>query len=472
VERHVAIVGAGITGLGAALAFARAGHRVTLLEADPAGPPVEADRAFDDWERPGVGQFHSTHGFVALTHKVLRDSAPDVLAGLFGAGARAIDFTRLFAPGDAAAGDDDLVGIACRRAVFEHVLRSAVLSEAAVTLRAGARVSGLLSAVHGGGATVTGVRVTGAPDLPADLVIDGGGRRSQLPSAWAELAGVNLPERREECGLMYYGRYFQARPGVELPDGRWFFGPLGDLGYLGYVVHHADNNVFTITLNAPGWDRDFRALRHERAFMAAVAAIPAVADWVDEDAVIPISGVVPMGGLYNTLRIFGTQSDRPVGGLAILGDSRCHTNPAYGWGGSVGLGQAMRLAALMEEIGGTDDDLVAAFEAEEAPRCLAIFDAATGGDRLRVATWRGEPPPADPATAAAVGLKTLFAPAAGRDSTVLRAIVRRSNLLDEPSGIFADASLRARAEAVVDPGSNPSPAAGPSRAQFVAALAS
>lgn len=471
-ERHVAVVGAGITGLGAALAFARGGHRVTLLEADPAAPPIGADRAFDDWERPGVGQFQSTHGFVALTRNLLRDSAPDVLADLFAAGARAIDFTRLFAPGDAAAGDDDLVGIACRRAVFEHVLRAAVAREPAVSLRTGTRVAGLLCSADSGGATVTGVRVAGAPDLPADLVIDGGGRRSQLPSGWAELTGVNLAERREECGLMYYGRYFRARPGVELPDGRWFFGPLGDLGYLGYVIHHADNGVFTITLNAPGWDRDFRALRHERAFMAAVAAIPALRGWIDEEAVVPISGVVAMGGLYNTLHTFSTQTSRPVGGLAILGDSRSHTNPAYGWGGSVGLGQSIRLAALVDAVGGTGGDLLAAFEAEEAPRCLAVFNAATGGDRLRVATWRGEPPPVDAATAAAVGLKTLYAPAAVRDSAVLRAILRRSNLLDEPSAIFADASLRARAEAVVDPGSNPPPAVGPSRAQFLAALAS
>lgn len=471
-ERHVAVIGAGIAGLGTALAFARRGHRVTLLEADPAEPAPSSDQAFEGWSRPGVGQFQSTHGFVALARNRLRDGAPDVLAAVFAAGARPIDFTRLFGAGETAADDRDLVGIGCRRAVFEHVLRVAAGREPGVTIRAGARATGLSESSAGGACVVTGVRIAGGDDVRADLVVDAAGRRSPVPQWWAALAGAPPLELREECGLVYYGRYFRLRAGVEAEDGRWFFGPAGDLGYLGYAVHLADNDIFTVTLNAPAWDRDLRALRHPEVFMAAVAAIPAVAAWVRPEAVEAISEVIPMGGLYNTLRGFEAPSTQPPGGLVVLGDSRCHTNPAYGWGGSVGIAQAFRLAALVDEAGETGASLVAAFEAEQGGPSRDLFDAVSGGDRLRIAAWRGEAPPADPATAAAQDLKSVFGPASTRDGAVLRAVVRRANLLDGPFAITGDPLLRARAEALVDPLQPPPPAAGPSRPRFLAAISS
>jgi 2-polyprenyl-6-methoxyphenol hydroxylase-like FAD-dependent oxidoreductase len=467
VERHVAVVGAGISGLGAALAFARHGHRVTLLEADGAEPPASPQDAFEHWARSGVGQFRSTHGFVALGHKVLQKGAPDVLGAVFAAGARPVDFTRLFPPGDVADGDSELVGIACRRAVLEHVLHAAVTREPGVEIRAGSRARGLLHSSAAAGRQVTGVLTHEGPDVSADLVVDAAGRLSPIPAWWAELAVANPVEERDDCGIVYYGRYFQARPGAAHPDGRWFFGPLGDLGYLGYVIHIADNGVFTITFNAPTWDREFRVLRDVEPFMAAVAQIPALSAWIQPEAVEPISDVFAMGGLSNIVRSFETP---PVGGLAILGDSRCHTNPALGWGASVGLDQAFRLAALVDEVGETDASLTAAFEAVEGPRCRSLYSAVAGSDRLRTANWRGLTPPPDPATAAALELKTLFQPAAPRDPAVLRAILRRNNLLSDPFAIFADPDLRSRAETVAarDPGLAPPQRA--SRAQFLAAL--
>jgi phytoene dehydrogenase-like protein len=59
---HVLVLGAGPTGLVAAMVLAKEGHRVTVVDQDPPPPPVGGrDRVFADWKRPGVGQFSVAH---------------------------------------------------------------------------------------------------------------------------------------------------------------------------------------------------------------------------------------------------------------------------------------------------------------------------------------------------------------------------------------------------------------------------
>ena len=49
---NVAVVGAGIAGLGVALALARRRHTVSLYEADPAPVPDDAAAMWSEWPRP------------------------------------------------------------------------------------------------------------------------------------------------------------------------------------------------------------------------------------------------------------------------------------------------------------------------------------------------------------------------------------------------------------------------------------
>src|SRR3954468_4956778 len=114
------IVGAGPTGLFTAIALARRGHSVTVVERDP-GPA-----SFEVWNRKGVMQFHHPHGFRAQVVDALLAEMPEVWDDLMAAGAEPIMLPEQ--PGR-------VVGLRCRRLVFERILRSAAEAQPRVTLQ-------------------------------------------------------------------------------------------------------------------------------------------------------------------------------------------------------------------------------------------------------------------------------------------------------------------------------------------------
>ena len=81
------MLGGGLAGLSAALAFARRGRHVLVFERDGTVANGSADELFDDWERPGVAHFRQPHNFLGLGRRVLVDEAPDVLDAVLGLGA-------------------------------------------------------------------------------------------------------------------------------------------------------------------------------------------------------------------------------------------------------------------------------------------------------------------------------------------------------------------------------------------------
>src|SRR5438093_1312642 len=131
---RVVVIGAGIAGLGTALALGRDGHDVVVVEKDAPPPPERVEDAFDGWRRRGTPQARLAHGFVPRTRAILAERAPDVLAGLLAAGARELDFARLIPPPARVPEDAELVALACRRAPFEWVLRHAALTTPGVSL--------------------------------------------------------------------------------------------------------------------------------------------------------------------------------------------------------------------------------------------------------------------------------------------------------------------------------------------------
>ncbi|MGH9152817.1 MAG: FAD-dependent oxidoreductase, partial [Acidimicrobiales bacterium] len=182
---EVVVVGAGVGGLGSALALSRAGHRVTVVERDAVAPAHSPDDAFEHWRRRGAPQTRHSHAFLARLRNLLRDRFPDVLADLLDAGVTEIDFTRhpppALRPLAREPGDEDLVGLACRRTTFEWVLRRSAVAAAGVTIVPG-EVSELVAGdVAGGVPRVAGVALADGAVLRADAVVDAAGRRSRLP---------------------------------------------------------------------------------------------------------------------------------------------------------------------------------------------------------------------------------------------------------------------------------------------------
>src|SRR5205823_722817 len=69
----------------AAMLLARDGHRVTVLERDPAEPP-EPDAAWAGWDRRGCAQFRLPHYMLPRFRQLLERELPDVATALAEAG--------------------------------------------------------------------------------------------------------------------------------------------------------------------------------------------------------------------------------------------------------------------------------------------------------------------------------------------------------------------------------------------------
>src|SRR4029453_9209299 len=294
--------GGGVAGLATALAASRGGHDVMLLERDTDAATDDASEGFERWHRTGEAQFRQPHNFLGLGRRLLRHRAHDLFQALLAGGAVEVEQFRFLAGATPQPGDQDLATIGCRRPVFEAGRRRAVEAEPKADLRAGCRVTGL--ALSAGRPThVEGAVLASGERVAADLVVDASGRSGRT-AAWLADAGLGqVAERSSGCGLIYYSRYFQRREGVpDPPYASVLGGPRGDLGYLAYAIFYGDNRTFAVIIMAPPWDRDFRTLRHPQAHMQVARLLPGVAAWIDPDAAVPVTPVLPFGQVTNTLR--------------------------------------------------------------------------------------------------------------------------------------------------------------------------
>jgi 2-polyprenyl-6-methoxyphenol hydroxylase-like FAD-dependent oxidoreductase len=438
----VVVVGAGIGGLGSALALARAGHRVTLVERDDTPMPADVEAAFE-WDRRGAPQVRHPHVFLGLARTILRDRFPDVLAALeaqgvvpddvTGDGPMQLDAATL----EVLRADDDLRMLPCRRTTFEWVVRTRVLAEPGIDLRVGVGVSGLrIEQGDIGLPRVTGVSLEDGSTLSADVVVATTGRRGDVP-AWLAAHGIELPETVSDAGVVYFSRFFRARDGAK-------FGFRGAFGAgLGVGVIGSDAGTFSITAVCDQGDKALRDhLSDSARFDATMRLLPELADVTAIDA-DPIHPVHCMTGLINRTRSYTTDDGTPrVAGLFAVGDAHTCTNPAYGRGQSLALLQA---TLLTDAIDGAED-LVGAGRAYEAASLERVvpwyhFSVLTDGMRGAGSVSRGQP--------GGGGFAALFAGTIG-DPELIRTLMRVLNLLDPPTALIAKLpELQAAAAAAV-----------------------
>jgi len=317
------IVGAGPTGLYTAIALARRGHQVAVVDRDPG--PGGSQR----WDRKGVMQFHHPHFFRRQVADALLCEMPEVWHALLAAGAQ---------PAALPAQPGVLAGLHCRRVTFERVLRSAAEAEPGVTLQ-----TGHVDEVSAERGRATGVRVD-RRQVAADLVIDAGGRAGRLTR------GLRAPAEGGDCGIAYVSRQYQMMPRAPHGPVNAPFGVIETYpGYLAAAFIH-DNGILSALIARASTDRQFAALRTPSVFEAAIRAIPALAAWTHLGQAQPVTPVLPGGRLYNSYR--GQLDDAgqvALDGLIYAGDAVCTTNPTAGRGVTTSLLQAQQLIGLLEE---------------------------------------------------------------------------------------------------------------------------
>jgi 2-polyprenyl-6-methoxyphenol hydroxylase-like FAD-dependent oxidoreductase len=465
----IVVLGGGIAGLSAALALGRAGHRVTLVERDDLAVGAPLDSL--GWRRPGIPHFQQPHAFTPRGRSEMRRTFPDVFDALIEAGAWDLDLAPKLR-GERRAGDEELVFLAVRRPLIEWALRRAVREEPNVRSVDRTTVTGLAS--RGDGADepprVDGVE-TSAGRIEADLVVDAMGRRSPV-GAWVEAAGGGAAAvRSSDCAILYYCRYYRVGDGATLPDGPSIPSPRGDLGYAAFSTFPGDNGTFCALVATPPADQDLKILRNPAAFEAAVATMPALHAWTNADTSAPITDVLPMGSLRNT--IVEAPDSRPAAiGLLSIGDAICHTDPVASLGLSFALIHARLVAEALREHGPDVEAVALTFDASVRPEIEERYEYVSAIDATRSRLWAGERidyAHADGGaypffTYARTGIASLA------DGDVARALIRRNYFLDPLGVVDGDLAMQRRIEAFyadLAAAAANRPAAGPPRDELL-----
>ncbi len=484
--KKVAIVGAGICGLGASLALASKGYKVTLFERDSPPPPGGGDAAFFDWQRKGAGQFRHPHAFLGLMCNLIKDNYPDLLDDFIAAGALRVDFEQMMPPDLRPhylpeAGDERLWILMCRRATMETVLRRYVENQQTIDIVNGENVTGFTvdfcgndsAGIDVGSIDVDGINRDGVDkegmdkkgidrdpgDLvvnglqlgdkhfSADIVIDASGRTTKFP-LWFKALGREIEEEKDSADIVYFTRHYKLKPGIEEPSTDGPERPAGDLGYLKYGLFKCEEGNFSVIICVPNAEIALRkAVNNAEQFDEICKNIPGLQPWVNEHVSVATTDSFGFGDIHAVWRHY-VQNDRPVAlNFFAVGDAAVRTNPLYGRGCSIGMQHAHLLADV---IAAEPDPVQRAliFDTRTVEEIRPIFAASLDEDRKAIrqsaAILAGE------LVEKSGGLKKWFGAAFGdamaaaiqSEIHVLRGFLHTFHLLEKPGDFLKDKRIR------------------------------
>jgi 2-polyprenyl-6-methoxyphenol hydroxylase-like FAD-dependent oxidoreductase len=353
----VAVIGAGIGGLCAALSLAPTGRRVILLDRDGPPPGSDPDRVFHEWKHAGVGHLRQSHAFLARLRTIIKTEHPRLLERLLAMGVRELPFDAFLTEGQRrsykpAPEDADLTIITSRRTTLELAIRGYVETLENVSIRPRFHVARLITRQGADGLIevlgVAGACEGEAVELLADLVVDSSGKNGFTLDQLRE-EGASIPEENEPAGILYFTRHYRLAPGVEEPSRTANPPATGDLGFLKFGVFPGDNGCFSITIAIPEVEMELRkAILDPAVFHDITLRLPGLRPWTNAERALPVGRVHGMGELVSRWRDLVVDGRPAARGYFALGDILVRTNPLYGRGCSFA---AVSAVALREALG-------------------------------------------------------------------------------------------------------------------------
>ena len=256
----------------------------------------------------------------------------------------------------------------------------------------------------------------------------------------------------ESCGIFYTSRFFRLHDGADYPvamSGGLEGVSIIDFPHVKGMVARGDDRTFSITMCADPDDPAMRPLMKSPGFDRAVAAMPVFEPWIDPRRAEPISDVHVMASIRNMRRTFTSENAPLVTGYLAIGDALMHTNPIAGLGCSLGWVGAFLAADALAE---TDPGAVAMrYHLGVEREIVPWYDGQVALDRATVTRnaaqrsgdyWTEEDP-GDREPSLLDLLRYGLRPASQTDIRVLRRLLRRTNLLDQPHEMFVDPEVMA-----------------------------
>jgi 2-polyprenyl-6-methoxyphenol hydroxylase-like FAD-dependent oxidoreductase len=463
---RIVVAGGGVVGLSAAMLLARDGCDVTVLERDPQPVPGSPDAAWQAWDRHGIAQFRQPHYLHARGRHILDDLLPGVTGALLAAGGTRFDPLTLMPPfiADRSPRDSDerFVTVTARRPVIEYAVATCA---AELDVRRGVTVTGLLTGPGSGVPHVTGVRTADGEELPADLVIDAMGRRSELPRWLAALGARPMAEEAEDSGFTYYTRYFT---GTAQPA--FLTGLLTYLDSFSLLTLPGDNGTWSVTVFISSRDQVLKQLRHPEKWTAVVAACPLHAHLLDGE---PVTGILPMSGIADRHRRAVVDGTPVATGILAVGDAQCCTNPSLGRGITMGLIHAEGTAEVIRDHLGDPLGLALAHDRMTQERITPWYRQTVELDRARLAQIEasiagrlaaGASPFAMSDATGALPVAMLY------DADVFRVVMELVSMLALPTEIMARPGFAGQVARAAE-GREPVVIPAPSRGELLAKLA-